>query len=64
MNSIVITPKNKDELRFLRLLLKKLGYKTKEITDSELEDAGLLASMVSEKNEDYVSEEEVMKGFK
>ncbi len=64
MNSIVITPKNKDELRFLKSLLKKLGYQAKEITDEELEDAGLLASMVSEKKEDYVSEEEVMKALK
>lgn len=64
MNSIVITPKNKDELDFLKSLLKKLGYQTKELSDEELEDAGLLHSMVSEKKEDYVSEDEVSDALK
>ncbi len=64
MNSIVVTPKNKEELRFLKSLLKKLGYETKELSDEELEDAGLLYSMVSEKKEDYVPEHEVMDALK
>lgn len=64
MNSIVITPKNKTELRFLKALLKKLGYKTKELSDEEVEDALLLYSMTSEKKEDYVSEKEVLDALK
>lgn len=64
MNSIVVTPKNKEELRFLKSLLKKLGYETKELSDEELEDAGLLYSMVSEKKEDYVPEQDVLDALK
>lgn len=64
MNSIVITPKTKEELRFLKSLLKKLGYETKELSDEELEDAGLLYSMVSEKKRNYVSEQEVQDALK
>ena len=64
MNSIVITPKNKEELNFLKSLLKKLGYETKELSDEELEDAGLLYSMVSGKKEDYVPEQDVLDALK
>lgn len=64
MNSIVVTPKNKEDLRFLKSLLRKLGYETKELSDEELEDAGLLYSMVSEKKADYVSEQEVSDALK
>lgn len=64
MNSIVVTPKNKEELRFLKSLLKKLGYETKELSDEELENAGLLYSMISEKKEDYVPEQEVLNALK
>jgi hypothetical protein len=64
MNSIVITPKNKEDLRFLKSLLKKLGYQTKELSDEELEDAGLLYSMVSEKKEEYVPEQEILDALK
>lgn len=60
MNSIVITPKNKEELSFLKSLLEKLGYETKELSDDELEDAGLLYSMVSEKKKDYVPDHEIL----
>jgi len=64
MKSIVVTPKNKEELRFLKSLLKKLGYETKELSEEELEDAGLLYAMVSEKKEEYVSDQEVMDALK
>jgi len=64
MKSIVITPKNKEELRFLKSLLNKLGYEPKELSEEELEDAGLLYSMVSEKKEEYVSEQEVLDALK
>ncbi len=64
MNSIVITPKTKDELRFLKSLLKKLGYQAKELTEEDLENAGLLYLMISEKKEDYVSEKEILDALK
>ena len=49
MKSLVITPKNEEELRFLKSLIKKLGYSSIELSEEELEDAGLLYAMVSEK---------------
>jgi hypothetical protein len=64
MKSIVITPKNSEDLKFLKSLFKKLGYSTKELSQEELENAGLLNSMVSEKKEDYVSEKEVLDALK
>jgi hypothetical protein len=60
MKSLVITPKNEEYHRFLKSLFKKLGYDSKELSEEELEDAGLLYAMVSEKKETYVSEDEVM----
>jgi hypothetical protein len=64
MKSLVITPKNEEDLRFLKSLFKKLGYDSKELSEEELEDAGLLYAMVSEKKETYVSEDEVMDALK
>jgi len=64
MKSLVITPKNEEDLRFLKSLIKKLGYDSKELSEDELEDAGLLHAMVSEKKENYVSESEVMDALK
>jgi hypothetical protein len=64
MKSIVVTPKNSADLKFLKSLFKKLGYSTKELSEEELEYAGLLNSMVSEKKEDYVSEKEVLDALK
>jgi len=64
MKSIVVTPKNAEDFRFLKSLLGKLGYSSKDLSEEELEDAGLLYLMVSEKKEDYASEEEVMDALK
>jgi hypothetical protein len=64
MKSIVVTPKNSEDLKFLKSLFKKLGYSTKELSEEELENAGLLNSMVSEKKEDCVSEKEVLDALK
>lgn len=59
MKTLIVTPDNEKELQFLRELLDKLGYPVQELTEEEAEDAGLLAAMVRERKEDYVSEEEV-----
>ena len=64
MNPIVITPKDKEDLKFLKSLLAKLGYQAKELTNEEYEDAALLFSMVAEKKEDYVSEQEILEALK
>jgi len=49
MKSLVITPKNEEDLRFFKSLFKKLGYSSRELSEDELEDAGLLYAIVSEK---------------
>jgi len=41
MKSMVITPKNQDEFKFLSGLLKKLGISSATMTEEELEDIGL-----------------------
>ena len=64
MKSLVITPKNEEDLRFLKSLTKKIGYDSKELTEDELEDAGLLYAMVSERKENFVSEDEVTDALK
>jgi len=64
MKSIVITPKNEEDLRFLKSLFKKLGYDSKVLSEDELENAGLLYAMVSEKKENYVSEDEIIDALK
>ena len=64
MKSLVITPKNEEDLRFFKSLFKKLGYSSRELSEDELEDAGLLYAIVSEKKWNYVSEDEVMDALK
>lgn len=64
MKSLVITPENEEDLRFLKSLFKKLGYSSRELSEEELEDAGLVYAMVSEKKGKYVSEDEVMDALK
>ena len=64
MKSLVITPKNEEDLRFLKSLTKNIGYDSKELTEDELEDAGLLYAMVSERKENFVSEDEVTDALK
>jgi hypothetical protein len=41
MRSMVITPKNQDEFRFISNLLEKLGIAKATMTDEEMEDMGL-----------------------
>lgn len=60
MKSLLITPKNEEESRFVKVLLKKLGYPVTELSEEDIEDAHLLNVMVSEKKEDYVSESDVL----
>lgn len=53
-----------EESRFVKSLLKKLGYPVTELSDEDLEDAHLLHLMVSEKKEDYISESDVLDALK
>jgi hypothetical protein len=59
--SLLISTENKDELIFLESLLKKLGIKSKMLTDEEREDFGLALLMKEADNDKTVSYEKVMK---
>ena len=63
MDSILIEPKRKEDLKLLNDLAKKLGYKSAIISDEEKEDLGLLKAIKKFHKKDYVSEEEVMKSL-
>lgn len=60
MSSIVINPKSSKELKFISELLKKLGVKSKVLSDEDTEDLGLSLLMKDVDRSDIVSEDEVM----
>jgi hypothetical protein len=61
MESIVISPKTKDEAKIITDLLEKMNISSKVITDEEKEDLGLLMMMKETDRNEKVSREEVMK---
>ncbi|RKQ42633.1 hypothetical protein BXY85_3244 [Roseivirga pacifica] len=60
MSSIVINPKSSEELKFISELLKKLGVKSKVLSDEDSEDLGLALLMREADRTETVSEEEIM----
>ena len=64
MKSIVITPRNQSELKFVTELLKKLGISTRVLSDEEKEDIGLSILMNEARTDELVSEEEIMDKLK
>lgn len=64
MKSVITTSKNIAVFRFIKSILKKMGYKRNELLDEDHEDTCLIFSMVSKKKEDYVSEKEVLDALK
>ncbi|HWZ05176.1 MAG TPA: hypothetical protein VNX40_16275 [Mucilaginibacter sp.] len=61
MESIVISPKTKDEAKLITDLLAKMNISSKVITEEEKEDMGLLAMMKEVDRNEKVTYEEVMK---
>ena len=61
MESIVISPKTKDEAKLITALLERMRISSKIITDEEKEDLGLLMMMKEVDRNDIVSREEIMK---
>jgi len=61
MESIVITPKTKNEAKIITGLLNKMNISSSVITDEEKEDLGLLMMMKKVDRSDKVSRDEVMK---
>lgn len=64
MKSVVVTPKNEKELKFLTELLDKLGFSSSSISEEELEDLGLSKLMTGLKNSKKVSRASIMKKLK
>ncbi|MFT6866168.1 MAG: hypothetical protein ACJA08_000997 [Cyclobacteriaceae bacterium] len=60
MSSIVISPKSSQELKFISELLKKLGVKSKVISDEDTEDLGLSLLMKDVDRSDIVTEDEII----
>ncbi|HEX3384025.1 MAG TPA: hypothetical protein VHS53_02495 [Mucilaginibacter sp.] len=61
MESIVITPKTRDEARIITDMLAKMNISSQIITDEEKEDMGLLLMMKEADRNEKVSREDVMK---
>ena len=59
MESIVITPKSKEEAKAINEVLLKMNIASKRFSDDDLEDMGLLAMMKEVDLDDKVSEEEI-----
>lgn len=64
MESIVINPKTKDEIKVITDLLNKMNIQSEIITDEEKEDMGLLMMMKEADRNARVTKEEVMKKLK
>ena len=64
MKAMVITPKNKDEFKFLTDLLKKLGISSAAMTEEELEDIGLSKMLKSVDKTKKASKNSVLQKLK
>ncbi|MGE0589303.1 MAG: hypothetical protein AB7O48_12070 [Cyclobacteriaceae bacterium] len=64
MSSIVVSPKNNDELKFLTQLLTKLGIDSKVLSDEDAEDIGLSILMKDVNLNDTSDEAEIMRKLK
>ncbi|MCX6257053.1 MAG: hypothetical protein NTW49_04010 [Bacteroidia bacterium] len=60
MNTLIVSTKNKEELKLVTDLLKKMHIVNKELTAEELEDSGLLILMKQADRSQKVSREKVM----
>ena len=60
MKSIVITPKNQSELKFISELLKKLGLSSRILSVEDKEDIGLSILMNEADRTEKVSEQEIL----
>jgi hypothetical protein len=63
MNSIIITPKSKEELNFIKEILRRMNIASAELSDEEKEDIGLVELMKKADRKEKVSRETVMKSL-
>jgi hypothetical protein len=64
MESIVITPKNGAEMKFVSELLSKIGLETRKLDDETKENMGLAFLMSKVDRKDIVDLEEFKKSLK
>ena len=60
MSSIIISPKNLQELQFLSDLLERLGVDSRVLSDEDMEDLGLAVLMKDVDRSDIAPEDELM----
>lgn len=60
MDTILVSSDNKGDTEFLLKLLKKMGVKTKVLSESEKEDYGLMAAMLEADRNQVVEESEII----
>ncbi len=63
MNSIIITPKSKEELNFIKEILRRMNIASAELSDEEKEDIGMVELMKKADRKEKVSRETVMKSL-
>ena len=61
MESVLITPRDKDELNLIKAILERMNISQKILSDSEKEDLALLKLMLQADRNDFVSEKELFK---
>ena len=61
MESILISPKNKSDLRLLHHFLERLGIPSRALSEEDVEDVGLAILMKSVDRTKKVSRAEIMK---
>jgi len=64
MKTLVVTSDNANELKVLKYLAEKMGMEAEMLSEEEKEDMGLLKAMMEGKQNDYVSEDEVLKALR
>ncbi len=60
MKTLVVTSDNDNELKVLKYLAEKMGMEAEVLSEDDKEDIGLLKAMLKGKQDDYVSEDEVL----
>lgn len=61
MESVLITPRDKNELNLIKTLLEKMNISKKKLSDTEKEDWALLKLMLQADRNNLVLEKEIFK---
>jgi hypothetical protein len=64
METIIVSLKDKAELKFVSEMLKKMNIATKVLSDDEMEDLGMIKLLKRVNRKDKVSREKVMAKLK